>query len=211
MSQLAKSLIPSVLIAPIAAIAPASAAMMTFEHEARLTVPDGGFASFIADVSGINGIVTDVDVEYSVWTTNNIADYDIVLRHPNLTRSLVASDLQFFGGFGQTRFVIDDDAPPLPSSLSNPSGQTFTGRPTDYDFVNDIDPFGEALPLSMFNGQDPNGIWVLVITDDFDTPGQDFTSQFENFRLTITYDPIPAPGAAATLLCASAICLRRRR
>jgi subtilisin-like proprotein convertase family protein len=94
------------------------------------------------------GRVLDVNVRIQI-THSYDADLDVVLVSPSGTEVKLFSDV---GGFGDNFLdtILDDEA--AVSIFSGTAPFTGSYRPED--------------PLSAFDGEDPNGVWQLQVTDD---------------------------------------------
>ncbi|MFK7909878.1 MAG: PEP-CTERM sorting domain-containing protein [Akkermansiaceae bacterium] len=184
---------------------PTQAAVVSFENPTRVSVPDNHYVISTLNVGAVPGIVTKVTIEFRIWTSVPLRDLDVKVRHPNLTETLLFSDIVFNGGFGNTLIIVDDEAPsPFPNTLTNPSGATFIGQPTNYGSPTvDNDPtlIGGPGPLSRYAGENPTGNWLLFASDDVDQkPAQnDSVHQIQDFRINIYYDPVPEPSALALI------------
>jgi len=114
-------------------------------------------------VTGLSGLVIDLNVTINIAHTF-VSDLEIVLVSPSGTRIVLASGVGWSGdNFVETFF--DDEA-----SLSiNNASAPFTGS------------FRPAQPLSLIDGQDPNGLWSLEVTDFFNED----QGQIQNWTLDI--------------------------
>jgi subtilisin-like proprotein convertase family protein len=98
------------------------------------------------DVQGFNGTLTDVNVTLNITHTND-ADLSVTLISPSGRRVKLFNNVGGTGdNFGTT---LDDQAATSITSGSAPFTGTF--RPEEL--------------LSAFNGENPNGVWLLEITD----------------------------------------------
>ena len=118
-------------------------------------------------VSGITSAVSDLDFRFdgeacsaaagatTVGLEHSwIGDTIIRLRSPNGTIVTLANRPggQFNEGNNFCNTVFDDDAETSIQSIA-PGQAPFTGR------------FRPATPLATFNGEDPNGLWWLIVSD----------------------------------------------
>jgi large repetitive protein len=113
-----------------------------------IPLPDVRTTLSTIDVSGFDALVTDVNVTLNITHTWN-ADLDIALISPTGKRVVLFEDI---GGNSRNfiNTILDDEA-----ALSIRAGTApFTGR---------FRPFGL---LSDFDGDNPNGVWTLEVTDD---------------------------------------------
>jgi subtilisin-like proprotein convertase family protein/subtilisin family serine protease len=119
----------------------------------NLAIPDGNATgtSTALTVSGLTGTVDDVEVTLNI-THTWVSDLRLSLQGPNgVTVSLVNAR----GGSGDnfTNTTFDDQAATAISAGTAP----FTGR------------FRPEIPLSNFNGINPNGNWTLILADTVTT------------------------------------------
>ena len=153
-------------------------------------------------VSGLSGVVTDVNVTLTGLSHTRSGDIDILLASPNGTALVLMSDVPVNSSSPITNlmFTFDDSAStPLPSSGPLASG---TFRPTNFDTGTDVFPspapsgsYGSQ--LSTFNNASPNGNWSLYIVDDLEG---EVGSLSGGWSLDITTAPYVPP----TLGCGSA-------
>jgi len=162
----------------------AFAAAQTFTNSTPIAIPATGtegkagpYPSQIV-VSGVVGLVTDVNVKLTGLTHTAVPDVDVLLVGPGgqglsllsdtpttLNTDLCASDA------AGVDLTFDDGA----SSGVNPDVPLATGtyKPTDNDGDCDVsgDPYPDApaptgTTLAQFNGVNPNGTWSLYVFDD---------------------------------------------
>ncbi len=152
---------------------------------------------------GIDGPITDVNVDLNYVTFGHAKDIDIVLKSPEGTAVLLVSDACGDGAVIQNYWTIDDEAAAdLPASGCS-SG---TWQPTDVDPAGDSDvlpgpaPLNHQQSLSAFNGENPNGTWQLFVHDDQNRypDGADHAVILQGFRVIIETQtrPIVVPGEA---------------
>lgn len=116
-------------------------------------------------VSGINDSVIDVDVKINISNRDD-QDVDLFLFKGSQQSELTTDN----GGSGDSyvNTIFDDEA-----AVSIISGTApFTGR------------FRPETPLNVFDGRTPNGMWILMYTDDA-TAG--FNSTLDDWMIEITY------------------------
>lgn len=114
-------------------------------------------------VTGLSGPIIDLNVTINV-THTFVSDLEIVLISPSGTRIVLASGVGWSGdNFVETLF--DDEAS---NAIFNGSAP-FTGS------------FRPAQPLSLVDGEDPNGLWSLEVTDFFNED----QGQIQNWTLGI--------------------------
>jgi len=144
----------------------------TYSNVAALTIPDSGKASQYPStipVSGLTGVVTKVVATLAGYAHTWPDDVDVLLVGPAGQKVLLMSDCG--GGYARdgVTFTFDDAAPSsLADNAANASGNY---KPTNFDSTSDnfpasapLAPFGAT--LSIFNGQNPNGVWSLYVQDD---------------------------------------------
>ncbi len=117
----------------------------------RRAIPDNGTTTGTITLSGLPGRVLDVDVMLTIEHTYD-ADLDVYLVSPSGTRVELFTDV---GGGGDDFYatLLDDDAPISISEGTAP----FSNYPSGYR---------PQQALSAIHGEDPNGTWILEITDD---------------------------------------------
>lgn len=141
-----------------------------------VTIPDLGKRTMKMTVSGFVTRLTDVNVRLNI---NHSADndLDVFLISPNGTRVELFTDV---GGRSSnfTNTTLDDQASVAITAGSAPFSGSF--RP-------------ERL-LAALNGQNPNGVWKLEITDD----ARNRTGSLLNWSLTLTGQEEPVAVSSAT-------------
>jgi subtilisin-like proprotein convertase family protein len=128
---------------------------------------------FLIPVSGKIGKVADVNITFPGVTQQFMEDLDILLVAPNGAKAMVLSDRCSGAFVTNVNYTLDDEAPtPMPAGVACPAG---TYQPTDAAVAPGpvADPMPAPAPagpypsaLSTFDGGDPNGNWLLYITDD---------------------------------------------
>lgn len=103
-------------------------------------------------ISGLSGVINDVDVPVLDITHTWVGDLDITLTSPSGTVVNLISDPCDFTSSSGLSMGFDD------------SGLTNGTYPCD---PNDGLLYQPDSPLSAFNSEDPNGVWTLTIADDF--------------------------------------------
>jgi subtilisin-like proprotein convertase family protein len=137
-----------------------------------IMIPASGAASiYPSDItlSGLNGLVTGVQVSLTNFSHTLPDDVDLMLVAPNGRKVMLMSDA---GGSNSVTnlnlFFTDAAGSSLPDSTTITSGNY---RPTDFETG---DTFPAPAPggattgskLSALNGIDPNGTWHLYLVDD---------------------------------------------
>ncbi len=150
-------------------------AATTFSNTNSIDLPDTGigvpYPSTI-EVSGLTGVVTDVNVRLNGFSHNFVRDVDILLVGPQGQKVFLVSDAGGGTSVASADLVIDDEAgAPLPENGIVAAG---TYRVTNYEDNEGSDIFDSPAPagpygglLSDFDFSDPNGTWSLYVRDDF--------------------------------------------
>ena len=200
-----------------------------FNYTVGAIVPDGDLNGYqnSQTVAGGSGGITDVNVTLNILGGFN-GDFYASLTH-NGTTAILLNRVGRTGthnagypdaGFGPdastNSFTLDDQAAHdihfyrnEPYSLNSSGQLTGQWQPDgrNLDPLSSTSAF-DAAPrsglLSLFNGEDPNGLWTLYITDV--SPGGEGT--LVSWGLQITAVPEPSVGA---LGCAALLLLSRRR
>jgi hypothetical protein len=149
---------------------PCSGTSMTFTNTTPVTISTGA-PSVVTSTITVSGAPTYL---YRLILTTFIthtfnADLDITIKSPSGTVVTLTTDngSSFDDVFNGT--VWDDKA--------NPGGQvpytTNNGLVTDQVFANSVlaSPLAPEEPLSAFVGENPNGVWTLMISDDLSGDG----------------------------------------
>lgn len=171
----------------------------TFSNPAPITIPVSGpgnpFPSFVT-VSGLSGVVTDVNVTISGFSHTRPDDVQIVLAGPG---GRVVMLMVWAGGATDAvnlNLTFDDQAAAtVPAPMING-----TFRPTQLSAPIDlIIDGGPALPygtvLSDFNGAAPNGTWRLYVYNDY---ASDSGSIARGWSIEIT---TTGPGQSVVMTC----------
>ncbi len=175
----------------------------TFSAGDDIVIPYSGSASpspATLDVSGLGGTVTKVTVSLAISHTWP-EDVDILLVGPNGQTVVLMSDAGGGSDLDKVTLVFDDSAGAAVPFSGIVSG---TYRPANYVgmFGGDPDSYPGAptgnhgSSLSVFNGQNPNGVWSLYVVDD--TGGDrglisDWGITFTTEGATTTYTENSAP------------------
>jgi subtilisin-like proprotein convertase family protein len=148
----------------------------SFDHATNSTdstdVPlsiDNGASSTVDStlvISGANPAITDVNVTVSVtFPDENFDGLSVTLISPSGTVIVLAPEGAPGPGFLGT--IFDDQASTIIFGGTSP----YTG------------PYQPANPLSVLNGENPNGTWTLEISNVFGTPG---AAQLQSWSLQVT-------------------------
>jgi subtilisin-like proprotein convertase family protein len=146
------------------------AAVRDFSNPAAITINDAGRATpypSAIPVSGMVGGVVDLDVTLSGLYHTNPDDIDVLVVSPNGRAVIVMSDVGGGENALNTTITFDDEAAGF--LLDNGPLRSGAARPTN---VEGPDTFANPAPapsgpaLTEFDGIDPNGTWLLFVTDD---------------------------------------------
>jgi subtilisin-like proprotein convertase family protein len=168
------ALVAGGLVAALVLAAPAAAE--TYENTGAITITaDAGKANPYPspiEVSGVQGIVTDVDVTLNSAFHEHFEDFDIVLGSPTGRRILLVSDA--CEGEVNATLTFSAGADPIPAAGPCPSD---TYGPADYEPPADLEegesPDGSGLDDLV--DEDPNGTWELYVGDDSEHPSDNGT------------------------------------
>jgi len=187
---------------------PAGAASGTFDNTGLITLPAGAPGTTIGNanpypssisVTGLTGVITDVNVTLTNIGHTHPDDLDILLVSPSGDSVVLMSDACNGTDFEDFDWTFDDEATgPMPDS---PAGtcSSFFYQPSSYDSGSDTWPGSNPGPhgsaLSTFDGENPLGTWSLYASDDAAGDSGDIEG---GWSLTITTGPsnidIPASG-----------------
>lgn len=161
------------LAVALAAAAPAAAETFTNSEQITIAADYGKATPYPStiEVSGLGGIVTDVDVTLHEAVHQHFEDFDIVLVSPTGRRVLLASDT--CAGEVDATLTLDEDADVLPESAPCQSARY---APADYEPEGDVDeadPAPDGSGLDDLTDEDPNGTWELYVYDDRETSPDD--------------------------------------
>jgi subtilisin-like proprotein convertase family protein len=172
----------------------------------NLPVIDVGTVNVPIVISGANNFITDVNITINIPHTAGV-DLDLFLISPSGTIIQLSTDNggesdNVFGN-GTLVTLFDDDADPLSQAPFVGNTQLTNNSATDNTYV-DLTVEATLTPeqaLAAFWGQDPNGTWILRVTDDEAVDVGTIVSA----KLAITaavnqvcrFDPLPARALAA--------------
>jgi subtilisin-like proprotein convertase family protein len=142
-----------------------------FANTNAITIQDATQASPYPSqifVDGLQGSVTKVTVKLNGLAHPNPDDIDMLLVGPQGQKALLMSDTGGANALAGVDLVFDQAAASaLPDAAAIAAG---TYQPTDFDAG---DGFAGPAPvgpytadLTVFNGQNPNGLWSLFVIDD---------------------------------------------
>ncbi len=130
---------------------------MTFDVDSGGPLPDLVGGTFTISAMGENCDINDLDVRLAIDHTF-VGDLDLTLESPSNTMIQLIDQPQFTDRNNFPDVILDDSAG---KSIQVPDGviglQAFI-QGTSYT------PFQA---LSAFNGENPNGVWTLVVIDNF--------------------------------------------
>lgn len=174
----------------------------SYSNAAALVIPDSGNASIYPapiTISGVAGVVQKATVTLRGFSHSWPDDVDVLLVGPEGQKVMLMGDC----GGGNSRngisLTFDDDAAvTVPDSATITPG---TYKPTNIDTTTDnfpapapSGPFGTA--LSVFNGTNPNGTWLLYVQDD---GAMDSGSITQGWVLSLTTSNLSCVDGAANL------------
>jgi hypothetical protein len=151
------------------------------------------------NVTGLGPSVTDVNVQLFAFSHTFPDDIDMLLVGPQGQNAIIMSDAGGGTDIVNITITLDDAAAiALPDSTALATGSY---QPANYG-AGDAFPApapapSGAVPLSTFNGTDPNGVWSLYIVDD---AGGDVGSVGWCLDVTAPLPPTSTPTATATPL-----------
>jgi hypothetical protein len=176
-------------VAMAAVPAGASATTGTFTSGGPSPIPDNSLSLTPVTVSGLPGLITDVNVTVNDLShTSDGSDIDLLLRNPNGGSVILLSDA---GGADQaltpSDFTFDDAAAGTAPNSGALSGGMF--KPTNIDGGDSPDTFTGApagpygATLAALNGSNANAVWELYARDDTADLG---AGGFVNYSVTVT-------------------------
>jgi subtilisin-like proprotein convertase family protein len=175
---------------------PVSAVIHTFGGQFNLPIPEdsgqsrGWMGDAVINVTE-HIIISDIDIEINITHTSAF-DLQLFLQNPAGTSVLlnIYTSNEFFEGADYIGTIFDDEADLSIEEAHSP----FTGR---------FRPKSPGL-LSIFDGQDPYGIWRLSIYDAYYAN----IGTLDNAQLLIS---TPEPGTSLLLCFGIGILLKNRR
>lgn len=191
---------------------PAAAASGTFHNNGAITIPLGSpgttsgnatpYPSAIT-VSGLYGLITDVNVTLDHLGHTHADDLDILLVSPVGDSTVLMSDACNGTDFEDFDWTFDDEAVGVMPDSPAGACTSFRYRPSSYDSSSDTWPTAYPAPhgttMSRFDGENPLGTWYLYVSDDSVGDVGDIEG---GWSLTITTGPydvgIPSTGNATS-------------
>lgn len=190
-----------------------SAASYTFTQNSDITINDNAnaspYPSFLY-VENANGPITDINLQLTI-THGYPNDVDILLVSPQGTAVIVMSDVCGTSGtpLSNKSFEINDEGSvPFTSGPCNSFFYEPTNNGTGDGFPAPAPAEPFATTMAAFDGQNPNGNWLLYVRDDFggqtgliSTWSIVFTTNDAtiNIRDATTAAPYPSPRNVAGL------------
>ena len=164
-----------------------------------VSIPDSGAGDpypATVDVSGLGGVVTDVNVTVFGISHTSLADVNIMLVSPDGTSVSLLQNA--CGGVIYTNMTVEFDDQAAGYLANGDVCFSGTYRPTSYGTTT-YPPPAPSVPdnfnLDAFNGIDPNGEWDFYV---YDSASGD-SGSIAGFTLAITVDgfvnPTPTPTA----------------
>lgn len=160
------------------------------------------------NVTGVQGVVSDLNVSVTNITHTFSDDLDILLVAPNGLNVMLMAGAGGSTMLTDADFTFDDQAAEMmPNTL--PPIMSGTYKPSNYEPLQGMPlpapqgPYGSL--LSAFDGMNPNGIWKLYVADD----GSGDSGSLKGWSLQ--FNTIPAPGALGFFVLSCLKCGRRRR
>jgi hypothetical protein len=133
-------------------------------------------------VSGVNGVITDLDVSLTGVYHARPADLEMVLEGPRGQKVALMSDVCGGSTAVNQAWAWDDEAiSPMYGATPCPDGSYRPGSKVNDELM----PYPLSLPLDLrttlgeFDLTDPNGAWRLWVYDDQAGAGGAFTQRFQ--------------------------------
>lgn len=185
--------VASLVVAMTVAVGPAAAT--TFTSSTAISIPTGGagaagkatpYPSSIM-VSGLTGVITDVNISLMGLTHTNPFDIDVLLVGPSGKKALIMSSVGADFDVSGINVTFDDAATSQAPKYEALTAGTW--RPASHGAGPTFEPPAPAGPymtlLSTFNGVSPNSTWDLYVYDGVATQGGSISG---GWSLDITTD-----------------------
>jgi subtilisin-like proprotein convertase family protein len=192
------------------------AGVFNFSNTGAITIPDSGAASPYPSTIAVSGTGTVAKVTVTLLGLSHTfpSDIDVLLVGPTGANLLLLSDVGGSTAISGVNLTFDDAAGgplPVPGVITSGTYQpTNNGIGDVFNAPAPAGPYGST--LSVFNGTNPTGTWLLYIMDD---AVQDQGSLSGGWSLAITDagGQVPEPGTVALLLggLIGLVALGRRR
>jgi subtilisin-like proprotein convertase family protein len=132
--------------------------------------PGSPYPSTIA-VAGLVGTVSKVTVTITNFAHVFPNDTDMLLVGPGGQKLLLSSDVGGTAAVTNRTFTLDDAAATtIPAGMANGTYRpTNSGTGDTFPAPAPAGPHADPQLLSVFNGQNPNGVWSLYVVDDANT------------------------------------------
>nr|MBA3480381.1 proprotein convertase P-domain-containing protein [Pirellulales bacterium] len=178
---------------------------LDFRNPTPVTIPASGGASAYPSniiITGLTGMVTDVNVSFFGITHTLPDDLDVLLVGPAGQKVVLMSDAGGNSDISGVNLVLDDDATNfLPNSARLASGSfkpTSSGSGDTFTSPAPAGPYGSL--LTAFQGTNPNGTWSLYVLDDAANNSGSFSGGWGlTFTLSNSSPTNPANVALATI------------
>ncbi|MBC8064416.1 MAG: PEP-CTERM sorting domain-containing protein [Chlorobia bacterium] len=179
-------------------------------------------------VSGMGTITSDINITLSFGTAASTVDVgvgeehsfcgdlDMMLVAPSGTNLVFLSDVGSLGDMNGA-YTFDDEAasPILPDGAGQIVGGNIVNGSYRFSATGAGDPFLSPAPspvfenilFSVFDGENPNGIWELYIMDD--APGD--AGWLMSSTLTVTTAAVPEPATLSALALGGLLLARRKQ
>jgi len=145
----------------------------TFRNSSKINIPTVGEARLYPStitVTGLPAETLDVNIRLFGFQHTNPTDVDIMVVGPTGARAIILSDV---GGGSDLvspgiNLTLDDEASSSLSTSAKLTAGSFkpTNEGAGDTFPKTTTTARTVLPLGIFDGTDPNGVWKLYVVDD---------------------------------------------
>jgi subtilisin-like proprotein convertase family protein len=175
----------------------AVAATVTRTQVTPAAIPIIGTASpypITLEITGLSGAIDEVAVRLDDLTHTYPEDLDVLLVGPGGHASMFMSDVGGWDDVANIDVTFRDGAPPAPARHLT-TGTFAPSNISPFESLPAPAPPGPyPVPLSVFNGTNPNGTWSLYIEDDFTTDVGTLAGFTLIFSLSGAGDYLPVEG-----------------